>query len=367
MNSLKGTNNMSEESKKVIETIDINEAIKLVDEIPSEKKNRFGEFLKIFDRFQKQKGTGSEEIIALMTKGIAVFPESEIKILIHVFARIKLSSISMKPVKDFVEEKCTTKMRLIDSDLVSEFTLNLNKSNDITGSVSELINSIKTKNERMVEGKLSTEDLFPSLYIFLVSSVKNSFRYEPKRTEALLDMERAFVEEAISINEKEMKYAICHNIPQLMARGQYKKGIASMCYLYYDFKPICNAQESTINQKNKIIADLNTSVDEKNTQIRELKILCSELSEDKEKLTKELLKKADEKEQAEDRLEFETNRIERQYQSQNQGLAKKYNNILGLEIDGIEDIIPFLPENAQSAVQERVDRMRQVIKEIGDA
>ena len=52
--------------------------------------------------------------------------------------------------------------------------------------------------------------------------------------------------------------------------------------------------------------------------------------------------KITEKEAAEDRLEFETNRIERQYQSQNQGLSKKYNKTLGLEIDGIEDIIePF--------------------------
>ena len=59
------------------------------------------------------------------------------------------------------------------------------------------------------------------------------------------------------------------------------------------------------------------------------------------------------------------NRIERQYQAKTQGLGKKYNRILGLEIDGIEDIIQFLPDETKNAIQERIDRMRRIITEIG--
>ena len=74
-----------------------------------------------------------------------------------------------------------------------------------------------------------------------------------------------------------------------------------------------------------------------------------------------------EKNTAEDRLNYETNRIELQMQSRFSGMAKKYSQTLGLEIDGIEDILEYISnDQARDAIQERINRMRNIISEIGE-
>ena len=54
-------------------------------------------------------------------------------------------------------------------------------------------------------------------------------------------------------------------------------------------------------------------------------------------------------------------------QSRFSGMAKKYSQTLGLEIDGIEDILEYISnDQARDAIQERINRMRNIISEIGE-
>ena len=68
---------------------------------------------------------------------------------------------------------------------------------------------------------------------------------------------------------------------------------------------------------------------------------------------------------AEDRLEFEINRLERQYKSKVVGIAKKYSHSIGLELDGLEDILEFMDDcTTKNAISERINRIREKLLEI---
>ena len=52
-----------------------------------------------------------------------------------------------------------------------------------------------------------------------------------------------------------------------------------------------------------------------------------------------------------------------QSKSMKDGIVRNYKSVLGLEIEGIEDILEYIPEQAQEAIQERLDRMRNIMNE----
>ncbi len=360
---------MEETTNKETKVISLQEAMNLVDAIPLESKNRFSDYLKIYDKFQKQKGTKPEDITAMLSKGRASFPDDENKLLIYVFSKIKTKTDTNLYIKDYILKSCIGKIKglgyeIPDDAKSGDFYKILHKEQNEIESIRSFINDIQTRYSNTEIGKAKPEDIIPIIYMFLAMAVENVYMYEPKRSETMLDMERVFVEEALSLTDKDLRDSVGHQIPQYLAKGRYK-GVASLCYLYFDYKPQNQVLVSEIQEQKQRIARLSEIVEQQNESINSLKISCSDLTEEKEQLSAELQQMITEKEAAEDRLEFETNRIERQYQSQNQGLSKKYNKTLGLEIDGIEDIIEYLPDNAQKAIKERTDRMRQIIKEIG--
>ena len=80
---------MEENANKETKIISLQEALDMVDAIPQESKNRFSEFLKIYDKYQKQKGMAVEDITAMLAKGKSSFPEDENKLLIYVYSKIK--------------------------------------------------------------------------------------------------------------------------------------------------------------------------------------------------------------------------------------------------------------------------------------
>ena len=66
----------------------------------------------------------------------------------------------------------------------------------------------------------------------------------------------------------------------------------------------------------------------------------------------------------EDEMKFEIRQIEMKERSKYTGLAAKLRKQLELEIEGIEDIIPYLPKEAIPSIQERLDRMKTILKEV---
>lgn len=357
---------MSGDKSMTNSRMSVEEAIRLIEEIPSEKRKTPTEYLKIYDRFHKQKRIPPEDTISLISKGITIYPQYEIKIIAHAYAKNNPRSVC-DSVDDYIVSKCFAKFETVGITGVKE-----DCSSAVFGivgfseRVSEFIKSIKQKNENNLDNKFSQEDLLPLVYIVLNTSIRKMFKSEPQKSEALLEMERLFIEDGITIDEKDLRKSTCRYLPQYLAKGQLKKSISQLCYLYYGYKTQSKSLSCELHSRDEIIAKLSRTIDDNNILIKELNQSCDKLAKEKELLISELDSRTDEKKQAEERLEFETNRIERQYQSQNQGLAKHYNATLGLEIDGIEDILEFLPEEARTPIKERVDRMRKIINDIGE-
>lgn len=66
----------------------------------------------------------------------------------------------------------------------------------------------------------------------------------------------------------------------------------------------------------------------------------------------------------EDEMKFEIRQIEMKERSKYTGLAAELRKQLELEIEGIEDILPYLSKEAIPSIQERLDRMRIILEEV---
>ncbi len=359
---------MENESKKGNKNISYEEAVEMLEAIPEGKKKGYADFIKVYDSFYKQKNVTADDLTCLLTKGIARFPNEKVKLLTHVYSKMKTKSAINIQLKRFILNRCTDMLKAIEVELPDnpqggEYYAILHKASTEADSIRLFIREVQSKNDRASEKKIESAELVPSIYMFLAIMIEEVYKSEPRRSEVLLDMERTFVEESLSLTDKDRRSAICQSIPKYIDRGQYKS-IASLTYLYYDYRQNNQSLESELESQKGCIARLNAEIDEQNISIRELKIACSNLQEENSNLKSELKQINDKKSEAEDRLKYETNRLDRQNQAQGRALAQKYNQTLGLEIDGVEDIIEYVPENAKKAIQERIDRMRQIIDEI---
>lgn len=65
-----------------------------------------------------------------------------------------------------------------------------------------------------------------------------------------------------------------------------------------------------------------------------------------------------------DMVEFEKTQLRRIYESKISGLHKRYRETVEFEIEGIEDILEWLPVEVRASVQERCDRIRRAMQEI---
>lgn len=83
-----------------------------------------------------------------------------------------------------------------------------------------------------------------------------------------------------------------------------------------------------------------------------------------EELRAEVKRLEAEKAEERDYHEFEVNSLKRQYQSKVTGIARRYEGALSLEIEGIEDILAFIPAEAQVPVRERLQRMRRIMDDM---
>ena len=361
---------MNSNSNKDSKVMSLKEALDLIDEIPQNKKNRLNDYLKIFEQYQKQKGIKPDDLLDLLSKGVSSFPKEKFRLLMHIFAENIKKSRSNPLITAFVLEECIAQLRKIgysiSVDTIStDFIEIIHKERSEPESIKSFIREIQKKNAFSGANKETPDNVFSLIYMFLTIMIDYTYKIDSKRKEVLLEMERSIVEEALRLPDKDLSLSICRFVPNYLLKGNYDSYFSSMCYLFYDFKAKSQSLTADVIKKQEQITYLNNDIEQKNNSIIDLKASYSGLTEENEKLKEELQHRIAEKEEAEDRLEFETNRIERQYRSQTQGLAKKYNSILGLEIEGIEDIIQFLPDDAKKAIQERIDRMRQIITEIG--
>ncbi len=360
---------MNSNSNKEKNTMTLKEALNKIDSIPPDNKC-IESFLKIYKRYQKQNGIKPEELIDLLIKGMDRFSEDEIKILLYIYAMLKGNSSFNPVVQAFILDKCIEKLQKLGSDISHEtifddFNNIIHNGNDEADNMKLFMRDILKKNDNSENDKEKTDTILSIIYLFLANSIEITEKVSSKQMNLLLIMEQAFVEECLSREKVDLRSSICRDIPISLAKGKIKKLFPSMSYLYYDYKVKNKTLNAEVKKYQDSIAYLNNMLKQKNEKITNLESDLEAINEENEKFKAQIQAITAEKEEAEDRLEFEKNRIERQYRSQNQGLAKEFNSTIGLEIDGVEDILEFASDDLKNAIQERLDRMRKIIAEMG--
>lgn len=361
---------MNSNSNNEKRQITLKEALNKIEAIPRDKKAPYNEFLKIYDQYQKQDGIKPEELTQLLLKATELFPEVKFKILTYAYAILKANSSSNPVIQAFILDKCIDKLQNLGCKFSCETISNdikeiVGNGNDESENIKLFIRDILNKNSNSNNDKEKSDTILSIIYLFLANSIEITEKVSIKQKHLLWEMEQAFVEECLSPEGNDLKSSICCDIPKYLAKGKIKKPFSSMSYLYYDYKEKYQTLNDEVKRNRESITYLNNQIKQKNEIISNLESENKALNEENEKLNTQIRMITAEKEEAEDRLEFEKNRIERQYKSQNQGLAKEFNSTVGLEIDGIEDILEFASDDLKNAIQERLDRMRKIISEMG--
>ena len=360
---------MNSNSNKEKNTMTLKEALNKIDSIPPDNKC-IEYFLKIYKRYQKQNEIKPEELIDLLLKGMDRFSEDGFKILMYIYAMLKDNSSSNPFVQAFILDKCIDKLQKLGCDISHEsisddFNNIIHNGNDESENIKLFMRDILRNNDNSENDKEKKDTILSIIYLFLANSIEITEKVSNKQKDLLLIMEQAFVEECLSCEKVDLRSSICHDIPINLAKGKIGKIFPSMSYLYYDYKVKNKTLNEEVKKYQDSIAYLNNMLKQKNEKVTNLESDLKNLNEENDKLNVQIQEITAEKEEAEDRLEFEKNRIERQYKSQNQGLAKEFNSTIGLEIDGVEDILEFASDDLKNAIQERLDRMRKIISEMG--
>lgn len=354
---------MENKSQQKKETVSLNQALDDIEKAKNSQKNKklsYKTVLEIFNNYQQQSGIKPNDLIDILDKGCNTFPKDEIKILLNVFIETKSKNVSSLTVLNYILDKCVIRLKKIGCNVID---FDLYKPDDITEDLIRFINKAKKKNISLTDKKEKDNDFVSVLYLYLAISIENLQKNRFERNKMLINMERCFVECFLLQPEKSSERKLCSCIPKSLLSNKYQSSFESFYYLYSEFKIQSNDLTETIENQREYINILNKKL----TQQHEINDDLSEkLATLNEQLSEEHLKAVEMengKKEAEDRLVFETNRIEMQHNAKIKGISSKYNKTLGLEVEGIEDILEYISDpKAKSAIQERVDRIKNILR-----
>ncbi len=323
--------------------------------------------VELYLKMQKQKST-PDDLIVLLNKICTSFPESEMKVLLHIFADMNSKGISNQHIFAYILNECIEKLNIIgyEKSDMTDFDEIIHLKDSVPESLSYFFECVDNKNKSVKEGKEKNNDIKIVSYLYLSILIINNQKSLSNSVILFVMMERAFIEHYLISPEKSAEKSVGQCVPRALLSNNYSSDLASLYYLYSDYKKNCKDLKKendelkyentkikdTLNINKKKIEDLNSEIDALNTEISHEKNKAEEYET--------------ERQNAEDRLKFENNRFEMQTKSIKEGIAGKYKNILGLELEGIEDILDYVSEQARDAIQERLDRMRNIMDEMGN-
>ena len=360
---------MDKKSNPKGEKLSFDDTIKRIDDVSKTKKPSIKAIVDAFSKYQNQAGTKPQELIDILLKGIEAVPSSQLELLLSVFIIMRANKSSNQYVMNFMLEKCIDRFNKIGFNISgdTDFMSIVNKLENCSDSFKLFIDGVKKANLSSGTNRENDHDLCVLLYLYLAIKIVNTFDIPSQRNSVLISMERAIVECFLLNPKKSAESLICSCIPKSLLSTKYKATFASVYYLYSDFKDKCNSMISITKKQQAELVTLKNELYQQYEVADKQKTQILSLNEHLIESQKRIEEIQSEKNTAEDRLNYETNRIELQMQSRFSGMAKKYSQTLGLEIDGIEDILEYISnDQARDAIQERINRMRNIISEIGE-
>lgn len=206
-------------------------------------------------------------------------------------------------------------------------------------------------------------DVLAISYIWLVQNCKEYRIFEYWKKIALI--EKVFVELLRSEKEKDLRDCILKSIPKAIANKTYRKQFLNSSYLYIEDQKKLRELEKKRSTLESTVGTLlsekhaqGEKIESLNKKIFELETALSSTRAECEQLQADLVLKGN-------MLNFEKNRFEQQFISKEKNLMSEVESIIGLEIEGIEEIAYRLPEREQDRILRRIRRIRERIIELG--
>ena len=220
------------------------------------------------------------------------------------------------------------------------------------------------KQNSKIEQQISNADL--ACLSFICFSLYRRGYNDSIATQILID--RAIAEyftspELSGVKEKELAGKAIGSI--LSGRSYSPKKLAFLTYLYSGTSDQLIAQAERIKNLDETRKSQLTRIDRLSAQISSLNDQNNELQEQVKTLAAQVEAITKERNDAENLLEFEKNKFEKQLESQEAGVADHLSSEIGLELLALRDLVEHLAEDEQKRFRRRLDRIDRYLSEFG--
>lgn len=211
--------------------------------------------------------------------------------------------------------------------------------------------------------EFTKEDALAISYIWLVMSCKEYRIFEYWK--AIIAIERVFVLHFRSEKDKDIKDCVSKSIPKAIANKMYEKQFLNISYLYTDYESKINELSEKKNSLKETVHNLISENKAQSETIASLSSKVAELESEIEKLQVECTTTKEELVLKDNMVKFEKNKFEQQFIGKEKNLMAEVENVIGLEIEGIEGIANRLPDKERERILRYIRRIKERITELG--
>lgn len=230
--------------------------------------------------------------------------------------------------------------------------------------VTEFLENAQKQNSKNSEHQITNEDL--ARLSFICFTLYRRGYNDNAATQCLIDRAIAefFSSQTLTgLKEKDMAGITIGNI--LSAKTYSSRRIAETTYLYAGVTETISAQAERITNLDEIRKSQLLKIDRLSEKITRMKAYNQDVSLRNAELTAQIEQLQAEKEAAENMLDFEKNKFEKQLESQEAGVADQLSSDIGLELLALRELVEYLPEDQQKRFRRRLDRIDRYLHEFG--
>lgn len=224
----------------------------------------------------------------------------------------------------------------------------------------ETVTPAKSPDETLEIHKITPQELACVSFICFNYSFR---KYAPSSFGPLVKIDRAIAEHFSQLSPKDYAGKILGNVLGKKAFNPQK--ITELVYLYDGTTDEILRQSERISALEEEALFLRAKKDALAEEIERWKGDHADLVARIEALEAENERYCKERDDAENMLEFETNRFERQLRSKRADLAKRLNRAIELELQAIRETTEYIDENNQRRIRIRLQQIDDILHEFG--
>lgn len=342
------------------------EIIEEANKIDIEKPKAFEEFLSLFDAIRRLQDLSNKQVedffalvstkieslwVPFLTKASVILclgkTENDSKLIyaIRTISRARLAEYGVLESGLTMAEK--NLCNCCDGNYVTQFLIDARKQNN--------------KHEKQI----SNSELACLSFISFSLYCKLSFEGDPK-IQLLID--RAIAEffsayELSGIREKDLSGKTLGNV--LSSKVFSPKKISELTYLYSGTTAKLQEQADSIAHLEEIRRNQTERIASLLAEIKSSNSRNHELQEENTVLRTDIQRLSEERDAAENMLDFEKNKFEKQLETQEAGLAEQITADIALELQAIRDLVEYLEPDDQKRFRRRLDRIDRYLQEFG--